>query len=85
MMIQGLRPGMEMLTSKLDITFAMIWTLIIANVARLLMLIGPGGQGDLHRRAPAGTGDLFVFMGSWLGAKSMGDLILMLPMGALCS
>ena len=26
---------------------------------------------------------LFVFMGSWLGAKSMGDLILMLSMGAL--
>ena len=32
MMIQGLRPGMEMLTSELDITFAMIWTLIIASI-----------------------------------------------------
>ena len=87
MMIQGLRPGMEMLTSELDITFAMVWTLIIANVvsAFLLMLIGRQVAKaifvDGHLLVPVVI--LFVFMGSWLGAKSMGDLILMLSMGAL--
>ena len=87
MMIQGLRPGMEMLTSELDITFAMIWTLIIANVASAFLLMLLGRQVakaiyiDGHLLVPVVI--LFVFMGSWLGAKSMGDLILMLSMGAL--
>ena len=32
LLIQGLRPGMQMLTTELDITYAMVWTLIIANI-----------------------------------------------------
>ena len=65
----------------------MIWTLIIASIvsALLLMLIGRQVAKaifiDGHLLVPVVI--LFVFMGSWLGAKSMGDLILMLSMGAL--
>ncbi len=87
MMIQGLRPGMEMLTSKLDITFAMIWTVIVANIASALLLMAIGRQVakaifiDGHLLVPVVI--LFVFMGSWLGAQSMGDLILMWSMGAI--
>ena len=87
MMIQGLRPGMEMLTSNLHITFSMVWTLIIANVASALLLMALGRQVakaifiDGHLLVPVVI--LFVFMGSWLGAKSMGDLILMWSMGLL--
>ncbi len=87
MMIQGLRPGLEMLTGKLDITFAMIWTLIVANVVSALLLMALGRQVaraifmDGHLLVPVVI--LFVFMGSWLGAQSMGDLILMWSMGAL--
>jgi TctA family transporter len=32
MLIVGLNPGPEMLKSKLDVTFAMVWVLIIANI-----------------------------------------------------
>ena len=87
MLVQGIRPGMEMLTTKLDITFAMIWTLIIGNIAAALLLLVIGRQVakavfiDGHYMVPVVI--LFVFMGSWLGAQSMGDLILMLSMGAL--
>ena len=87
MLVQGLRPGMEMLTTKLDITFAMIWTLIIANVVSALLLMAIGKQVakaifvDGHYMVPVVI--LFVFMGSWLGAQSMGDLILMWSMGVL--
>ncbi len=87
MLIQGLRPGMEMLTTQLDITYAMIWTLIIANVVSAMLLMVIGRQVaraihiDGHLLVPIVI--MFVFMGSWLGAKSMGDLILMCSMGAL--
>ncbi len=87
LLVQGIRPGMEMLTTNLDITFAMIWTLIIANIASAFLLLIIGRQVakavfiDGHYMVPVVI--LFVFMGSWLGAQSMGDLILMLSMGAL--
>ncbi|MEM6727669.1 MAG: tripartite tricarboxylate transporter permease [Pseudomonadota bacterium] len=87
MMIQGLRPGMDMLTTNLGITFSMIWTLIIANIVSALLLMVIGRQVaraifmDGHLLVPVVI--LFIFMGSWLGAQSMGDLLLMLTMGAL--
>ena len=39
LLIQGMTPGPEMLTSKLHITFSMMWTLVIANVAGALLLM----------------------------------------------
>ncbi len=87
MMIQGLRPGAEMLTTNLGITFSMIWTLIIANIVAALLLMVIGRQVaraiflDGHLVVPVVI--LFVFMGSWLGAQAMGDLLLMLSMGVL--
>ena len=87
LLIQGLRPGMQMLTTELDITFAMIWTLIIANIVSAMLLMVLGRQVaraifiDGHLMVPLVI--MFVFMGSWLGAQSMGDLILMCSMGAL--
>ncbi|MDE0209019.1 MAG: tripartite tricarboxylate transporter permease, partial [Boseongicola sp.] len=87
LLIQGLRLGMQMLTTELDITFAMIWTLIIANIVSAMLLMVLGRQVaraifiDGHLLVPLVI--MFVFMGSWLGAQSMGDLILMCSMGAL--
>lgn len=85
MLIQGIRPGLDMLTVNLDLTYAMIWTLIIANIVSALLLMVIGKQiaraifVDGHYLVPIVM--LFVFMGSWLGSKVMGDLILMLLMG----
>lgn len=85
LLIQGIRPGLDMLTVHLDLTYAMIWTLIIANVVSALLLMAVGRQVaraifvDGHYLVPVVM--LFVFMGSWLGSKVIGDLILMLLMG----
>ncbi|WP_349361186.1 tripartite tricarboxylate transporter permease [Stappia sp.] len=77
LLIQGLQPGPQMLTTKLDITFSMMWTMVIANVvgAGLLFLFGrylvrltfvPG-----HLIVPGVC--LFLFMGAWLATSNMGD------------
>ena len=87
LLIQGLRPGPDMLTSELHITFSMVWTIVVANivVAALLMMWSkqvakvaflPG-----HLIVPGVI--LFVFMGAWLGGGSIGDWISCLVMGVI--
>lgn len=87
LLIQGLQPGPQMLTTKLDITFSMMWTMVIANVfgAGLLFLFGrylarltfvPG-----HLVVPGVC--LFLFMGAWLATSDLGDWIALLGFGAL--
>ena len=85
LLIQGLKPGPEMLTDKLDLTFSMIWTIVIANilVAGLLMVwsnqVAKVAFIRGHMIVPGVI--LFVFMGAWLGGASMGDWIACLAMG----
>jgi len=87
LVIQGLRPGPNMLTTNLHITFSMVWAIVVANVlvAALLMIWSkqvakiafvPG-----HLIVPGVI--VFVLMGAWLGGASMGDWILCLTMGAI--
>ncbi len=85
LLIQGLKPGPEMLTDKLDLTFSMIWTIVIANilVAGLLMIwsnqVAKVAFIRGHLIVPGVI--LFVFMGAWLGGASMGDWIACLGLG----
>ncbi|MEC7488347.1 MAG: tripartite tricarboxylate transporter permease [Pseudomonadota bacterium] len=87
LLIQGLKPGPEMLTDKLDITFSMIWTIVVANilVAGLLMLwsnqVAKIAFVRGHLIVPGVI--MFVFMGAWLGGASMGDWIACLIMGVI--
>jgi TctA family transporter len=86
-LIQGLEPGPAMLTTRLDISFSLVWTLAIANIlgAALLMLWGkqvakltflPG-----HFLVPAIL--LFVFMGAWIGNGVLGDWASLLLFGLI--
>ena len=85
LMIQDMTPGPEMLTSKLDITFSLMWTLAIANVAGALLLMLLARQVARvtflpgHLVVPAIT--LFVFMGAWLANANIGDWIALLVFG----
>lgn len=85
--IQGLQPGPQMLISELDVTFSLVWSLAIANVAGALALLVWGNQlAKLtfvkgHILVPAVM--LFIFMGSWIERSDMGDWILLLGFGAL--
>ena len=87
LVVQGLRPGPEMLEDNLHITFSLVWMIVTANVvvAILLMFLAkqvakiafvPG-----HLIVPGVI--MFVFMGSWLGGSSMGDWITCLTMGII--
>lgn len=87
LLIQGLKPGPEMLTTQLHITFSMVWSIVVANivVAIILMFLSkqvakvaflPG-----HLIVPGVI--LFVFMGAWLGGASLGDWVACLIFGII--
>jgi len=86
-LIQGIRPGPEMLTTHLDLTFSLVWTLVIANIvasgglllcanqiARLTFIKG-------HLIVPVVVA--FIFMGAWMSTNQMGDWVVLLACGVL--
>lgn len=87
LLIQGLQPGPQMLTTNLHITFSMMWTLVIANVAGAVLLMIWGQQIAKvtfvrgHLIVPVVC--MFVFMGAWLSNNSPGDLATVLIFGVV--
>jgi putative tricarboxylic transport membrane protein len=87
LLIQGLKPGPDMLTKNLDFTFSMVWTLVIANILAAGLLMAWSNQVAKvafirgHLIVPGVI--LFVLMGAWLGGASIGDWVTCLGMGAL--
>lgn len=85
LLIVGLRPGPDMLTTELHVTFSMVWMIVVANivVAGLLMMwskqVAKVAFVPGHLVVPGVI--LFVFMGAWLGGASLGDWISCLVMG----
>ncbi len=86
-LIQGMTPGPEMLTAKLDVTFSMVATLIVANVVGALLLMVWAKQiaratfVSGHLIVPAVV--LFVFMGAWMSGNNIGDWYLLIAIGAV--
>ncbi len=76
-----------LLTDKLNITFTLVWTLVLANVAGAAALLLWGSQVSKvtylqgHIIVPAIL--LFVFMGAWVGAGSLGNWIMLLIFGVI--
>ena len=85
LIIQGLRPGVEMMTTKLDLTYAMIWTIVIANiVVSGLLLWGSRYIARLafvpgHLLVPGVL--CFILMGAWIASASLGDWIVCIGAG----
>jgi TctA family transporter len=85
LLIQGLKPGPEMLTDNLHITFSMVWSIVVANIAVAILLMFLSKQVAKvaflpgHMLVPGVI--LFVFMGAWIGQASLGDWITCLAMG----
>ena len=58
MLIVGLNPGPEMLKSRLDVTFSMVWVLILSNIivaAAMLLDTKSSGGIDFYPRLAADT------------------------------
>jgi putative tricarboxylic transport membrane protein len=87
LLIQGLKPGTEMLVDKLDITFSMVWAIVIANIvaAGLLMVctrqIAKVAFIRGHLILPGII--LFVFMGAWMASADIGDWFALLCAGII--
>jgi putative tricarboxylic transport membrane protein len=87
LLIVGLKPGPDMLTTELHITFSMVWTIVIANIVVALLLMMWSKQVAKvaflpgHVIVPGVI--LFVFMGAWVAGASVGDWISCLIMGVV--
>ena len=86
-LVLGLRPGTSMLTRDLDVTFSLIWVLVVSNVitvsvcflflnqlARLTRIKGTLLIPPLL---------LFIYLGSYTHTNSFGDILVTLAFGAL--
>ena len=87
LLIHGLTPGPEMLGSKLDVTYSLMWALAIANVTGALFLLLVARRLALvtfiNGRLLVTALTLFIFMGAWLATNHLGDWIVLLIFGAL--
>jgi TctA family transporter len=86
-LMHGLRPGPEMLTTRLDFTFSLMWTLAIANVIGALILMVWSRQIAKitfvrgHLLVPGII--VFTFMGAWMSSNQLGDWIALLGFGVI--
>ena len=88
LLLVGLLPGPDMLTTDLPITFAMVWTIVIANILAAIVLmflakyVAKVAFISGHLIVPGVI--LFIFMGAWLaGGTSLGAWITCLMFGIL--
>lgn len=84
-LIQGLRPGMEMLDKHLTLTFSMVWTMVIANiitVAVSLLFLNQLAKLTTVRGTILIPFILFLaFIGAYTEHNHIGDLITLLAAG----
>lgn len=90
-LILGVKPGRDMLTTQLDITFSMVWTVIIAGLLGVVLafaLVRP--LAALTKiSGPVMTPILFMFLviGAYTANNSWGDLLVMIGasvLGVVC-
>lgn len=86
-LIHGLRPGPEMLTTRLDVTFSLIWTLAIANVLGAALMLAWSRQlakvTFLRSNLIIPFITLFVLMGAWMSGNSIEDWWLLMVGGLI--
>ena len=85
--IHGLQPGPDMLTRHLDVTYAIVWSLALANIIGAVICLFASGQ--LARLAYVRYSVLLpiilaiAYVGAFQGTQSWGDLYTLLVFGAL--
>lgn len=84
-MILGLRPGPEMLTDHLDVTFTIVWSLVLANVFATLILLPLTGQlaklALVRIQVLAPVIISILFLASFLTTRDYGDLVTLIGFG----
>ncbi len=84
---QGITPGPKLLTTQLDITYTMVWSLALANILGAAICFLAANQ--LARMVMIRAGILvpcvlvISFVGAFQGSRSFGDLVVLIAMGAV--
>ena len=85
--IHGFTPGRNMLGENLDVTFSMVWTIIIANLIGAAVLMVWGKQvakvAFVNGNYIVPAVIMFIFMGSWLWSPDMFTWGVLLCVGGL--
>jgi len=86
-MIHGLKPGPEMLTKHLDITYSLVWSTVLANILAtgiaLLFTNHLARVSTLRIHILAPLIIIVVFLAAYQAKRSMGDLIALFSIAAL--
>jgi hypothetical protein len=84
---QGISPGPKLLTTQLDITFTLVWSLALANVLGAAICFLAANQ--LAKMVMIRAGVLvpcvvaISFVGAYQGSRAFGDLVVLLAFGAV--
>ncbi|MWD25956.1 hypothetical protein E0K89_000480 [Aquicoccus sp. SCR17] len=86
-LIHGLVPGPQMLTSNLDVTYSMIWSIALANIFGAGICFALSGQlaklATLRYTLIMPTVLSIVYLGAFQGNRDWGDLYALLAFGVL--
>lgn len=86
-LILGLRPGTDMLTKDLHVTFSLIWVLVVSNVVTVavcfLFLNRLARLTQIRGSLLIPVLLLFIYLGSYTHTNSFGDILVTLFFGAL--
>lgn len=86
-LVLGLVPGPSMLTKHLDVTFALIWVLIVSNIITVALCFLFLKHLARLTRIPGNLLIpfllLFIYLGSYTSTNSFGDILVTLLFGAL--
>lgn len=85
-LMHAITPGPEMLTTHLDITFSLVWSLVLANIiGAALCFAGAGGLARIARLPIEMLAPLVIallFLGTVQGQADWGDLATLIGLGA---
>jgi putative tricarboxylic transport membrane protein len=75
----GLQPGITMVTTRVDLTFSMVWTIVVANLIATggLLAIAPYLARVTLIRAPVLATIIIVFsvLGAYMENRELGDIV----------
>jgi TctA family transporter len=86
-LVLGIKPGQDMLTTQLDITFSMVWTVVLAGVLGVVFafaLVRPlAAMTKISGVVMTPILFMFLVIGAYTANNSWGDLFVMLGASAL--
>lgn len=85
--MHGIQPGPKLLSENLDITYTIVWTLVIGNIVGAAICFAFVGQLSKIAQIPAGilvpTVSAIIFIGAYQATRDIGDLLVLVGAGVV--